>query len=136
MSSKQSRSRSRPSSAKRRLFDNEGNPTTQQGDASSMPPTREPKGAHVVLGTPQKKRRVANSKGQETPQTGRDLFKRSVAIVTPPKHDQQKEVKEEEPYVPIYIHKNVNYQRKGEASITAVVKEAFKLGEIDLLRLR
>ena len=125
MSPKQCRSGSRPTSAKRRLFDNEEESTTQYPDASSMPATRAHERARVVLDTPQKKRRVVDAKAG-TPQCRRDLFERGVAIVTPPKHDEKKE--ENEPYVPIYIHKNLNYKRKGEATITTVVKKTFKLG--------
>ena len=125
MPPKQCRSDSRPTSAKRRLFDNEVESTTQSPDAASVPATRAHGGASVVLDTPQKKRRVLDAKVR-TPQCRRDLFERGVAIVTPPKHVEKKE--EEEAHVPIYIHKNLNYKRKGEATITTVVKKTFKLG--------
>ena len=37
------------------------------------------------------------------------------------------EVREEESYVPKYIHKNVEYARKGESSISANMKKTFSL---------
>jgi len=53
-------------------------------------------------------------------------------IATPVKRKiplRRQEKKADEAHVPIYIHKNVNYQRRGDASIDEKLKKTFELVE-------
>ena len=132
MSSRQTRSGTRPTGAKRRLIldEDDENEKSTVLSVSSSPATK----GTLVLETPQKRRRRdVVEHGEETPQTRRDLFstprKERVAIVTPPKHDDKKEEKDDKPHIPVYIHKNLSYQRQGDASLTTTVRKTFELVE-------
>ena len=88
----------------------------------------------TLTGTPQKRKRDVSS--YFSPVASR---KNKAAVVTPEKPEARttaKRVKKEqnkeheaEQYVPTYIHKNLNYQRRGQASISEELKKTFALVE-------
>lgn len=54
----------------------------------------------------------------------------SIAIVTPSEAAKMKEEeKKEQEYVPTYVHKNVEYQRKGKAQLSETTKKVFEFVE-------
>lgn len=83
-----------------------------------------------VEGTPVKKKRRMES--YFSPVASR---KNKSAVVTPEKLDTRASVKKDktkkeeadDAYVPVYIHKNLNYQRRGQASISKELKQTFVL---------
>ena len=88
-----------------------------------------------IPATPEKKRRRRDSKqGISTyfsPLKTTDANRASV-VVTPEKTEDAEidEIPtEKSSYVPIYIHKNLNYQRRGHASINVKLKRFFELVE-------
>lgn len=54
--------------------------------------------------------------------------KKDKAFTTPTKKARIEESKEE-PYVPTYIHKNLEYLRKGEATLSEITRRTFALVE-------
>jgi hypothetical protein len=98
--------------AKRRLFTEDEDVTS--GLSTVVSPVAYSRSTSI-LDTPQKKRRRLKEKAVVTPD------KDEVVIVQLPK-----EGKEEE-YVPTYIHRNLSYQREGEANIDDNTKSTFNL---------
>ena len=90
----------------------------------------------LVPATPEKKRRRRDTnQGISTyfsPVKASDA-KKAAIVVTPEQKDEteqeEKVTVESQPHVPIYIHKNVGYQRRGEASISDKLKRVFDLVE-------
>jgi hypothetical protein len=94
----------------------------------------------VVPATPEKKRRRRRD-GDSDHKQGISLYfspsktTKTSAVVTPEKKDDdEKQIRGEEEdklqqHVPIYIHKNLNYQRRGSASLNQKLKRAFDLVE-------
>ena len=89
--------------------------------------------------TPQKKKkRDLHAFFSSPAATTTSEAKTAAAVVTPPEAKKQKvtkaeasekEEKKEGEYVPIYIHKNVSYVRKGEADLDPATEKAFQLIE-------
>jgi len=97
----------------------------------------------IVWATPEKKRRRRDDRNNKegigmyfspSKTTTSDRRKTSV-MVTPEKkkeENREKETKDRSQYqqhVPIYIHKNLNYQRRGQAILSEKLKRAFDLVE-------
>ena len=97
----------------------------------------------IVWATPEKKRRRCDDRNNKqgigmyfspSKTTTSDRRKTSV-MVTPEKkeeEDREKEKKDQnqcQQFVPIYIHKNLNYQRRGQAILSEKLKRAFDLVE-------
>jgi hypothetical protein len=120
--------RQKTASVKRRLFDDAHEEQHEEVPASSIVDlTTSPPATVSLLETPQKKRRVDSQ-----------LFfsPKGKAIVTPDKEEeiptpvkQPKEEKKKDPYVPTYIHKNLSYQRKGQALLGENAQKTFELVE-------
>jgi hypothetical protein len=118
---------------KRNQRDNDhGNvvPPAESSSASQSTST-----SHLIDGTPQKKKARVDSYFSPA---SRKSTKASAAaaVVTPEKidgvaddQDKKKESQDTTAYVPIYIHKNLNYQRRGQASLSSVVQQTFDLVE-------
>lgn len=95
------------------------------------------KASFLVPATPEKKkRRRDNKQGISTyfsPVKATDAKKAAAVVVTPEQKDEtepeEKATEESQQHVPIYIHKNVGYQRRGEASISNKLKRVFDLVE-------
>ena len=116
--------------AKRRLFVDDDDDEPKEVATSKLIPTD----ISSVLETPKKKRRLDD--GSQT-----FFSPKAKAVVTPEKEDEiatpvkrkipfrREEKKADEAHVPIYIHKNVNYQRRGDASIDEKLKKTFELVE-------
>lgn len=91
----------------------------------------------VVPATPEKKKRRRNNKQvistYFSPVKATDAKKAAAIVVTPEQKDEteqeEKAIPESQQHVPIYIHKNVGYQRRGEASISSKLKRVFELVE-------
>jgi hypothetical protein len=127
--------KSRPAGAKRRLVLEDEQPST----GASASPSSTNIEVNTILETPQKKRQRGDSDPYNVVQT--KLFSpttgKEVAVVTPPKQEDKKgdETKRHtttaSAYVPTYIHKNLSYQRKGEASLSDTVRKTFQLVEMN-----
>ena len=102
----------------------------EEDEVVEVPST--PSGPSHVKGTPVKKKRRMES--YFSPVASR---KNQSALVTPEKVDTKPSVKKDETkkekaddaYVPVHIHKNLNYQRRGQASISKELKKTFALVE-------
>jgi hypothetical protein len=88
----------------------------------------------AVMATPEKKRQRRSDDRDEriamyfSPKTTSVVKKASVMMVTPEKQEiEQRKGKEQgkEQHVPIYIHKTVNYQRRGEATLSETIQKVF-----------
>jgi hypothetical protein len=102
----------------------------------------------IVLATPEKKRRRRSNDECETdgirnhnkqgialyfshPKTT-DIRKTSVLVTPEKKEDEEKgedQQQQQQQHVPIYIHKNLNYQRRGQAFLNETLKRVFDLVE-------
>jgi len=116
-------------------------PTTTDGIDIKQPPS-------IVMATPEKKksRRGDESDGNRDRKKGIVMYfspskttaidtRETSVLVTPEKKEEEdieQETKDErkiQQHVPIYIHKNLNYQRRGEAFLNEKLKHAFDLVE-------
>jgi hypothetical protein len=85
----------------------------------------------IVTGTPQKRKTALDSYFSPVASSRR----KKSAVVTPEKVESTKKAKHQgkkedgKAYVPVYIHKNLGYQRYGQASITDELKKTFALVE-------
>jgi len=90
----------------------------------------------AAMATPEKKRqRRSDDRDDEgiamyfSPKTTSVAKKASVMMVTPEKQQEKEQRKgkeqRKEQYIPIYIHKNVNYLRRGEATLSETIQKVF-----------
>lgn len=119
-------------SAKRRLFtddhdhDNDGDERERVESSSSFVPpmatatTAAAAEDGVATSTPQKKKARSSYFSPEAKQAPK-------AVVTPEKAEEKKD--DEEAYVPTYIHKNLNYQCRGQATLSENLEKTFQLVE-------
>jgi len=132
----------RKPSAKRRL--DFGEPQEKEDDNSVVPvvvETNEPaqkkwkSSANEIPSTPERNRnrkRRNSNQGISTYFSPKPASKRA-AVVTPEKKEQELKAETEtttpkqKGFVPIYIHKNLNYQRRGQATLNPKRKEVFEL---------
>jgi hypothetical protein len=129
--------KARQARAKRRLVLDDDQPSTGASASSSATPIVV---VNTILETPQKKRQRGDSDPYNV-QTRLFSPTGKVAVVTPPKQVDEKghETKRQgttssassPAYVPTYIHKNLSYQRKGEASLSDTVRKTFQLVEMN-----
>jgi hypothetical protein len=119
--------------AQRRLFDDSDDEKTKEVLVSTVPSTASSTDPVSIQETPQKKRRLDNS-GIQTFFSPR----KAKAVVTPEKQEdvilhetpvKHKDEKKEAVYVPTYIHKNLLYQRRGQASLSEKSRKTFELVE-------
>jgi hypothetical protein len=131
--------------AKRRLFDEEhdhddsgGNNITTEVQQGFVPATASSSTtANLVAETPQKKKqRKISTNDFFSPKSTQQKTASVKAVVTPEKPSTAQEEKKQHDdgcavstYVPKYIHKNLDYQRKGEASLTDSIRKTFELVE-------
>jgi hypothetical protein len=119
--------------AKRRLILDDDDPQEEQRLATTTSPTVviSTPASTTTTETPKKKPRLGLGDGSQQKLDFSSPQKAAIAIVTPAKKDEAKKTKkntrEQEPYVPTYIHKNLSYQRQGEASLTESTQTAFEL---------
>ncbi len=122
-------------SAKRRLdFDDDSgkdndNPVVVLDDVE--PPKKKLKEPpSVIPATPERKRRRRETKqGISTYFSPVKLDAKKATVVVTPEKKEEPETREEPAHVPIYIHKNLNYQRRGQASLSDKRKRVFELVE-------
>lgn len=85
------------------------------------------KGKAVV--TPDKEERVDDNEDDSRVKPANEMIVTPVKAHWPttPLNERLKKAKEEDAYVPTYIHKNLSYQREGTASLPPTVKRTFEL---------
>jgi hypothetical protein len=133
MSSKAPRKReAKRANAQRQLFD-DNDDEIKEVLVSTVPSTASSTDPVSILDTPTKKRRLDDGGIQTffSPKKGK-------AVVTPDKREyairletpvKQKDEKKEAGYVPTHIHKNLSYQRRGQASLSETSGKTFELVE-------
>lgn len=126
-----------PQGAKRRLFGDDTDDHVEEPPIL-MSPTAAAATVIVtvsVLETPQKKRRIGGHGQQQT--LGFSPIGK-VPVVTPAKEKEEekedveektsvKEKKQQDGYVPTYIHKNLSYQREGKAYLSETTRKVFDM---------
>ncbi|MGK3739742.1 MAG: hypothetical protein ACI8RD_011299 [Bacillariaceae sp.] len=131
----------RSTQAKRRLFSDEHDDvvpvpaTADEKDETKTIREKTVPSTVAVMATPEKKRQRRSDDRDEgiamyfSPKTSVVKKAASVMMVTPEKRDKEKQKKGTEhgnkEHVPIYIHKNVNYQRRGEATLSETIQKVF-----------
>lgn len=127
----------RKPSAKRRLDFGDDSHETSEEDPVVIVESEEPTqkklktSTAAIPSTPEQKRRWHDkheTQGISTYFSPKPAKK--AAVITPEKKEEEKvetEKPKEQAFVPIYIHKNLNYQRKGQASLNPKRQRVFDL---------